>query len=692
MELKLLIEIIWRQKWIITLSFLLVFGSSVIGSLSLPYIYESNALLLTGGSSTASSLLANLGFQIPASSQQNGLDAETHVELLTADSLLNAVIEKLQIRTEGDLMAPRDLLKGLPIVSAIKPKPHLEVELVADTTNLIEIVATAHDPDLAAMIANTVAEVYQSENLARRKEEYKSAKIFIESQLNITKNEYFKVLEQIRAFRASNNIIELESEQQASITKMAELMRDKEATIINLNETEAKIQVLRAQLEQQDSQNIAAATIKDNSFIEQLKNNINNLEQELSGALLEKHRTHPDVMILNKKLADSREKLSAEIEVFKQSATDLLALKSDREALKVHLATVNENITRYEAQFSVYPQLFFRNSQMDLEYNVNRSRYGTLLETLHEVGVAEAMTISDLRITEYATAQDTSDPASPNKMLNSVLGCFFGLLAGLFLGLVRDYFDDAIKSPDDVKKFKITHMGTILKFTKKDSPLIIGSDPKSSMSESYRIIRNSIRFASLDSPIKSIAITSSSGGEGKSTSSSNLAISFAQDGKKTVLLDCDLRKPQLHNMFKVSNKQGLTTVLAGEKKLDQVIQPCDQENLHILTCGPLPPDPGHLLESKMMQEIIKECEQKFDCIIIDTPPVLAAHDAVVMAQATDACLLVMEADKTSRQLFSRAQEYLQQGNVQVLGGILNKLHTGRTPYYGYYYTYGSNSS
>ncbi|EPY6466768.1 CpsD/CapB family tyrosine-protein kinase [Clostridium sporogenes] len=218
--------------------------------------------------------------------------------------------------------------------------------------------------------------------------------------------------------------------------------------------------------------------------------------------------------------------------------------------------------------------------------------------------------------------------------------------------------------------------------------LITIKDPKSPISESYRILRTNIQFSSFDEKISVIFVTSSTPGEGKSTTSANLAITMAQNGAKTILVDCDLRKPNVHKLFKLSNIRGLSNLLIEDNSIDGVIQQSSVDNLYILTSGVKPPNPSELLSSRKMNNFIETSKKHYDYIILDTPPVGVVTDAQLVSQYSDGGILVTASGQVERELAIRAKQLLEKVNAKIIGVVLNKVDTefgNGYRYYNYYY-------
>ncbi|MFC0296520.1 CpsD/CapB family tyrosine-protein kinase [Geobacillus jurassicus] len=221
------------------------------------------------------------------------------------------------------------------------------------------------------------------------------------------------------------------------------------------------------------------------------------------------------------------------------------------------------------------------------------------------------------------------------------------------------------------------------KFQKAERNLIAFDDPKSSISEQYRTIRTNIEFSFIDEPLRSLMVTSSAPLEGKSTTAANLAVVFAQQGKKVLLVDADLRKPTVDYTFRLNNYAGLTSVLTSASSLSSTLQGTAVENLTVLTAGPIPPNPAELLSSRIMDRLLHELQEMYDLVLFDTPPVLAVTDAQILANKCDGTVLVVASGKTEIAAAAKAKELLEAANAKLVGVVLNqrKQRDGS----GYYY-------
>jgi len=221
----------------------------------------------------------------------------------------------------------------------------------------------------------------------------------------------------------------------------------------------------------------------------------------------------------------------------------------------------------------------------------------------------------------------------------------------------------------------------------KERQLITHHSPRSPISEQYRTLRTNIEFSSIDEPIRTILVTSTTPGEGKSTTAANLAIVFAQQGKKALIVDTDLRNPTVHYTFRIANTYGLTNILTKQATMNEAIQLTSIKDVYVLTCGPIPPNPAELIASESMTQFIQNASEQFDIVIFDTPPVLAVTDAQILANKVDGSILVFSSGSTNIDAAIKTKEVLSHAKAKLLGVVLNKKKAKDSQYY---YYYGSN--
>jgi len=284
------------------------------------------------------------------------------------------------------------------------------------------------------------------------------------------------------------------------------------------------------------------------------------------------------------------------------------------------------------------------------------------------------------------------NPIRPKKALNILFACLIGLFVGICLALLQEFLDDRINTLEDADRLLgLPSLGRVPALTGDGArllPQMTGANPGS---ESYRILRTNIQFVTVDMPLRTLLVTSSSPGEGKTTTAANLAFAMVMDGKRVILVDTDLRRPSLHKLLELPTMPGVTDVLLERANLDDALLPhADLPALSILTAGSTPPNPSDLLNSRRFQALMAELASRADLVIFDSPPVTAASDASILASQMDGTILVVETGSTKKAAARHSLELLRNGRANILGVMYNKmraLHGG-----GYYYYQYSNAS
>ena len=312
-----------------------------------------------------------------------------------------------------------------------------------------------------------------------------------------------------------------------------------------------------------------------------------------------------------------------------------------------------------------------------------RNTYVGLVQSYEQMRLTATQSTDTLVILEKAQAP--TEPVRPRKGMNTALAAVLGAMVAVFAAFVIEYLDDTLKTSDDVNRtLGLPTLSAIGRLEEGQNELIMITDPLSPVSEAFRVLRTNIRYSSIDRPLQVLLVTSAEPMEGKSTVAANLAIALAQAGLRTALLDTDMRRPRLHQLFGLHPREGLVgALLAGST--DGRLQPTEVEGLSILPVGEKPPpNPVELLGSQRMRELREELRKSFDVIVMDSPPVLIGADAAVLGQIADGVLLVVNAGKTRREMAREAVERLRQVGANVIGVVLNRVPTRRGRYYYYY--------
>jgi len=388
--------------------------------------------------------------------------------------------------------------------------------------------------------------------------------------------------------------------------------------------------------------------------------------------------------ILFKKKSDLEIGLSEKSEYLRPKHPEIIGIKNEISSVDDKIASEKSkglNVKDKEIQYSMLKR--------DVE--TNKHMYESLLKRIKETEVTGELKTTNIRVIDKATVPKS--PVKPKKKLNLLIALFVGLMGGGGLAFLFEGLDQSVRTPEDVKNhIKLPALASIA-IPKDDDKgvapeFITEKKPRSTISESYRSLRTSIMFTAVEHKRKTLAFTSSGPQEGKTTSAINLAIVMAQAGEKTVLVDADLRKPRIEKAFDMEAEHGLTGILAGRENLDEAIRKTDNNNLDIITCGLIPPNPSELLGSSKMDELLEELENRYDRVIIDTPPVLAVTDAVVLSGKVDGTIVVVKGGDTNRHALLKTKEILESvHSSNLIGVVLNMVETGKGGGHYYYYQY-----
>jgi polysaccharide biosynthesis transport protein len=368
-----------------------------------------------------------------------------------------------------------------------------------------------------------------------------------------------------------------------------------------------------------------------------------------------------------------------------------------QKSIDADLQATQDQINATQAQVETLSGLNVRTATQDADLATLEGRLVSLRATYATLLSFSSSNASNLlSVVEPAAAPNA--PVSPRPLLNTLLAAILGLLVAVGIAAVSEFLNDAIKDSDEVQESTgLSTLGAIsrMKGDRARSEiyrLAAVLYPRSGIAEAYRTLRTNTEFAAVDAPIRTLLVTSSMPGEGKTITAANLAVVFAQAGRRVLLVDADLRKPGVHLVFDIPNAHGLTTLLrSDEVSLDAIAQVTEQDNLRVLTTGPLPPNPAELLGSQRMRTILERLKAGCDLVIFDSPPLQAVTDSAILSSFLDGTLLVIDAKHSRRRTVVLGREALSKAGAKVLGAVLNRIPV-RAHYPDYYGdSYGSKA-
>jgi polysaccharide biosynthesis transport protein len=542
-------------------------------------------------------------------------------------------------------------------------------------SRLADVSFRSEDPALAAKVANAVAQAYIDMNLDFRFKSTKEASVWLEQQLAEQRKDVEGAEARLQQYREKNDALSLEDRQNIVVQKLTDL---------NAALTRAKTERLQKEamyrqlVEVQDNpaEIDTYPAILSNQFIQQQKSELAGLQRKQAQLSEKFGDRHPEMIEVQSAVQSSQLKLQGEIgKVIQGVRTEYQAALAQEQSLTAALESQKNEalaMNRKAIDYGVIARDVSSNTQI----------YQTLLQRAKETGVSGELRTSNVRIVD--TAEAPVDPVSPRRVLTVLLGLFGGAFFGVALAFFFEYLDNRVKTPEEIEReLGLPSLGLIpvtRAVDNKANPLISDAAPPS-FSEAFRALRTNILFSAADGGPRSIVVTSTGPSEGKTMVAGNVAIGLAQTGQRVLLIDADMRRPRAHELFGIAVEPGLSNLLVGASKPSEVVRPSGVENLWVMPAGKTPPNPAELLGSRRFADLTGSLGGHFDCVIIDTPPVLAVTDAAVVAHRASGVLFVIAADVTSRQAAQTALDQLEHAQAKFLGAVLNRVDVERHSYY-----------
>lgn len=693
--------IVRRRKAIIVFTIVLVAVFTAV----MPYlvgpapIYKASSRVKYERSTTASGLLQE------SVSVSEGSDIGTQAEVIRSFPVMERVAKALGlIDKELDSKDVRANPEFLDIVYDIQG--HIEASQEG-STNILKITATAADPKLAERYATLTAEAYREENIYNRNRQVIEARRFVEGQLKTLESSLHESEQRLREFKEQEGQVFVTEEAKQALEQYNKLEAELEQLRRVKQEIAGQIESLRKGSGAAEATRVYSDEVE--ALISTLNKRMADLSQERDNLLIHYTPQHAVVRDLDQKIMNVKQEMLRELET-------KLATFSSRER------AIQESIGRYRERYLALPQAAIQLSRLERDVMVNSNLYAALKAKHQEFLIRGAEQIEEVTIIEPALAP-TKPTNAPNLPLNAFLGVLMGTMVGLVAAFLKESFDTSIGTIEEVESYlKVPVLGVIPRVDRKEVEreiqaqfkekldretldlychLVALFDPQSPLAEGYRSLRTNIQFAGGLQGNRVLAFVSAGAQEGKTTSAVNLAIALAQDGKRVLLVDADLRKPSVHERLGLDQSPGLSEILLGtvpyqesirtvtdlmlgKLGVDQVVNAPGIDNLNILPSGKRPDNPAEFLNSPRLAELIQTARQEYDITIFDCPPILPVTDGVTVGSKVDGVVMVYQVGRVGRNALRRAKALLENAKGSLIGIVLSNVSAELTPDYEMY--------
>ena len=550
---------------------------------------------------------------------------------------------------------------------------NLDVEAVR-YSRLVDVSYRSSDPVLAAKIANALGEAYIKQNVELTSTTTKEASTFLTQQLAEQRAKLEASEQALQAYREQTDSVSLEERQNVVVQRLADL----NAAVTKANTTRIQKEAAYNQVKIALENPAAIDTVPlilSNPFVQQQKTELATLQRQRAQLSEKLGPNHPDMIKVGVAIQNAEARIQQEVAQVVQS------MRNDYEAALAEERSLTATLNRQKGEAQVLNRSGIEYGVLQRDNEANRQMFEALLKRTQETGISEELKAGNIRVVDQA--ETPRAPVSPNTLNNLLIGLLGGLGLAVGLAFAFEYGDDRIKNPDELKKsLGLPFLGMVPALFDKTitNPLITGGAPNL-FGESIRSIRTNVLFSSADEGSRLVVVTSSAPGEGKTAVSTNLSLALAQAGHRVLLIDGDMRKPRVHEVFAQTLAPGLSNLLVGDKQLSDTIRESPQKGLWLMPAGTFPPNPAELLGSRKFRDLTAYLQQHFDWVIIDTPPVMAVTDASITANLAHGVLFVVGAEMTSKRVAQRAVEQLEMSQARFLGAVLNRVDLEHNAYY-----------
>lgn len=697
-----------RKHWLVVLACALLAGSAAfLYSKSLPSIYQAAAMIEISpraaqplGSKDGSSMLdMGAGFFY-----DNREYYETQYRLITSDRVLAAVARNLSLASDATFLGLTPGGHGTVEWATAALRARVQVEPIKySRLALIKVEDT--DPKRAKRLADAVAAAYIDQNLQTALNATSDAVVWLNGQVEHIKQDLDDNENALHTFKQKNDLPSISINEASNMLRLE--MQDLNTALTRTRTRHQELSARHAELAKVRSDNpdeLPASELLANAFLSEIRKQYQDAVKERAAVIADgKGENHPAYRKANEKLDETRAALLREVRNIQGAVQRDLAIVILQESGEAGLF---ENARRRAVELNMKEIEYHR---LDRTRDQNEKLYAMLLERVKEADLARMMKVNNVRVVDSAT--EPNGRIRPRITTNVITGVLIGLLIGIALAWVREQLDSSIKTPDEVEqKLGVTFLGLVPAnsddsdgrrparrrrestgrrpdATKNPIELTVHDRPLGGVAEAARSIRTNLMFMNPDRPYKKLLVSSAAPSEGKTTVACSIAIAFAQGGQRVCIVDCDLRRPRLHRIFRRAGDAGVTNVLVGDATIDEVAKPTVVDNLWSIPAGPTPPNPADMLHSERFKAFLRELGERFDRVIIDSPPLVAVTDSAIISTYVDGSVFVVRAFKTSKQLSQQGLRALRDVDAPVVGAVLNAVNLNRSEYQYYHYYY-----
>ena len=580
----------------------------------------------------------------------------------------------------ADLLSATESVTDAEIIAA-KIRSNLKINLVANSKT-VSVEYSDKDPAMAKLVLNAIIQAYRDELLEIKLATSNYSLQWMTSKADEEREKLESSERALQKYVKNNDLVTIENK----LAVYPERLREFSSQLSKAQAKQKEYESLYNQIQTSDKTKINIESIPifvNNKILQNLREKIFQAEQKIKDLSKKYGYKHPlminakadhDRLVKEKKFELKRiiDSTSNAYDLAKTSESNLKQLLNKT---KSEMLDISEHFTQY--------------SIMKREVDTNRVLYDALTSSIKQASVTEQS--QNIKIWVMKKAEMPRYPSKPKKKQNLMLGLIVGMLGGIGLAFFVEYLDNSVKDEKDIEnRFGLTVLGAVPELQDQSSNIetYLPENLLSPLAESYRLIRAGLLLSAADHPPRSLLITSMTPKEGKTATTINLARVLAQTDKKVLIIDCDMRRPQMHSIFNVPNTPGLSNYLSGNSKTIQ-IQIVQDKQVYLITSGTIPPNPAELLQSTKMERLIEEMLNKFDFVVLDSPPVQRVTDSLALSNLVDGTLLVVRAEKTTYDSLESGLKKIREAQANILGVVLNGTNKNHhdSGYYGYYENY-----